>query len=168
MSFIKDFNELHISTKGTILNVLSTFPFFFTIVYLFKHTMINNIPENPITDLDFYFLVFLCLSLSILWFLMNFILTAIVISIVEKIDPENKTNKNSTEEEEDEKERAREMFALTYIYSIGYVSIGIFLNYTWLQWSFKWFILGCFGFIIFRIIWTVFWILLIARLSKNN
>jgi hypothetical protein len=51
-------------------------PMFYIAIYLFKPEMITIIQENPLINVHFYFLLSVCLVLSILWFGMVFFVTA--------------------------------------------------------------------------------------------
>lgn len=171
MSLIKDFESLHFGTKGTILNIASTIPFFFIIIYLFSNTLIFRIEGNPFSDLDFYFVLALCFCLSLLWFCMNFMLSIIIMNFVEfleskriLVDPTKKVEEpNDPDTPIDELVKAQNAedsiqasFITTYIYSVGYISIAIFIN-RWLDLPLQWFILSCFGFILFRFAWVYSW-----------
>jgi hypothetical protein len=161
MSLVKDFDKLHFGTKGTILNIVSTVPFFFISVYLFSNYRIAQIENNPFADIDFYFILAVCFCVSLLWFLMNFILAIITINFIEWIDSlgsskktaepvsERELSTNNGELEEDD--TLKISFITTYIYSIGYLAIAFYINYSWAHISFRWFTLWCFGFIIFRL-----------------
>lgn len=164
MSLVKDFDELHFGTKGTILNITSTVPFFFISVYLFSNYRIAQIENNPFADIDFYFIIAVCFCVSLLWFLMNFILAIITIDFVEWLDTlssQNRTVPAPVSEPElietnsvsvpEKDETLKLSFIASYIYSIGYLAIALFINYSWVHISFRWFTLWCFGFIIFRL-----------------
>jgi len=172
MSYLQDFEKLHIGTKTTFLTILGTMPFFFISIYLFKPEMIQIIEGNPLTNIHFYFLLSLCLVISVLWFLMNLILGLQATDYIVEIDKKKKKNENKTDTEEEKKNeltteqrekiklqmrKQRELhitttFIMTFVYSLVYLSIATFLNKELLHWQFKWFILGCFSFIIFRIL----------------
>ena len=164
MRLFKDFEGLHFGTKGTILNITSTVPFFFISVYLFSNYRIAQIESSPFADIDFYFILAVCFCVSLLWFLMNFILAIITVDFVEWIDSlgsQKKTKSESVPEpgqeavipinETEKDDTLKFSFIATYIYSIGYLAIAFFINYSWAHISFRWFTLWCFGFIIFRL-----------------
>ncbi|XOV67586.1 MAG: hypothetical protein ACFHU9_00160 [Fluviicola sp.] len=170
MSLIKDFNDLNIGTKGTILNILSAVPFFFIGTYLFNPDLIQKIQENALTDIDFYFLLSICAALSTLWFFMNFTVSIKAVDFVdwiERVKQDNKDdtdNKDSSDELKNDADEAKaedsdelsEVFVISYIYSIGYLAMAIFIN-LWIGLSFKWFVVSCFGFIAFRLTWVGIW-----------
>lgn len=165
MSLIKDFNDLHIGTKGTLLNILSTVPFFFIGIYLFHPVLILKVQGNPLTDIDFYFLLSICMALSILWFFMNFTISTLLVDFFDWINEEQvtenedqagsinsiETDERIEEETKQEDEKMKGIFIITYIYSIGYLALAIFLNLS-LDLTYKWFVLACFGFIVFRLL----------------
>lgn len=170
MSLIKDFNDLHIGTKGTILNILSAVPFFFIGTYLFNPDLVQKVQGNTLTDIDFYFLLSICLALSTLWFFMNFIISIKVLDVVNWIErlrqedkqqdennnPPNIPEKEAKDTKTEDDEELAEIFVVSYIYSIGYLALAIFIN-IWIGFSFKWFVVSCFGFIVFRLAWVVLW-----------
>jgi Flp pilus assembly protein TadB len=61
-------------------------------------------------------------------------------------------------------ENLRLSFFSTYIYSVGYLAIALFIN-LWAGLEFKWFLFFCFGFVIFRLAWVAFWHWLFKKLA---
>ncbi|MDH4472287.1 MAG: hypothetical protein QE487_06745 [Fluviicola sp.] len=187
MSLIKDFENLNIGTKGIILNILSTVPFFFIIVYLFNKTLISKVEQTPFSDIDFYYIIAVCFSLALLWFLMNFLLAILSLDMIEWVEAQEEKIKQQKERENKELENsdipqepkesiipkpkkskdydAKFWFFTTYMYSVGYLAIAMFIN-MWLGWEFKWFVFSCFGFVIFRLVWVAFWHWFLKKLSE--
>jgi hypothetical protein len=139
MSLIQYFENLHVTIKSTIITVLGQMPFFFVAIYLFKHSLIDLISEYPFSDIDFLFVASICFCLSITWFAMNVILTLIVFKFGDYI------YKDETEIDN--------VFKLSMWYSIGYLSIAIFINFK-LKFDFFWFLVFAYGFIVFRLIYV--------------
>lgn len=178
MNYLHDFEKLHISTKTSVLTILGTIPFFYISIYLFKPEMIQIIEGNPFTNFHFYYLISVCLVLSVMWYLMNLILGIRTVQYIskkkkrlrtEKVDiPKKEGNpfvkfdqilkRTAAIREQNTREKDLELkisFAISFSYSLFYLSIAIFLNKELLQLDFKWFILSCFGFVLFRmfVIW---------------
>jgi len=141
MTLIKDFDKLHIGLKTGSLTILGQVPFFFVSLYLFKKSIIERIDNTYfISDLDFYFVICVCFALSLTWFLMNLGLTGIVVYYVDKwmgIQSE-----------------LQDVYIMTFIYSIGYVSAAILINY-YCDAEFITLILWMYGFIVARILWAI-------------
>lgn len=179
MNYLHDFEKLHISTKTSVLTILGTLPFFYISVYLFKPDMIHIIKGNPFANFHFYYLISVCLVLSVMWYLMNLILGFRLVEYAVKKNEKTNQEKNHTKKTEgnpsavfdqiwkrnvayrEQKKREKDLelkmsFSVSFIYSLFYLSIAIFLNQEFLQLDFKWFILSCFGFVVFRLI--VLWI----------
>ena len=169
MSLIKDFNELHFSYKGTALIIGSNIPIFFVSIYLFKYDLISVIQGNPWGSLQFYFVLCLCLTLSIIWFLSNLLLSIHSTQYFElryRSEREKEMNpfqriieqklatlprKNVTSERKEDSQKFA--FIMTYGYATAYLGICIFVNQQFMQWSFPHFLLGSWGFILFRILY---------------
>lgn len=169
MSLIKDFNELHFSYKGTALIIGSNIPIFFVSIYLFKYDLITVIQGNPWGSLQFYFVLCLCLALSIIWFIANLLLSihseeyiellrrlkhqkemsAFERVVEQKLSSLPRQNINKERKEDSQKFA----FIMTYGYATTYLGICIFVNQQFLQWSFPQFLLGSWGFILFRIVY---------------
>jgi len=186
---IKDFESLHFSTKTIALTILSTIPFFFISIYLFKPEMISIIEGNPLINIHFYFLISVCLSLSIIWFGLILLISMISGEVHEKQEKnkileeifraENLKIEAVKEDSILEKKRKQDLrvkrkemdlrvvFILTYILSISYISLAIFLNRIWLEWGFKMFLIGCGGFILLRILLLSF-SLIIAKWAEKD
>lgn len=144
MSLIQDFEKLHITVKTSALTILSQMPFFFVAIYLFNEKLIKKIGNNPFYDVDFFFLISLCFCLSLTWFSMNLILTFIVFELGDLL--ENDTTKID------------DIFKSSVIYSIGYLSVAIAINFQ-IKMSFFYFLLLAYSFIIFRMLYVgSFWI----------
>lgn len=141
MSFIKDFSELNLSAKTSIITVIGQLPFFFVAVYLFDKNLISRVGVSPLTDMDLWFIFSLCFCLSATWFVMNVLSATLIISMMEKYS-------KATEEVENDF-----FFVAGTIYSIGYLSLIIVVNYFG-NWSFAFFIGGSFSFIVVRTLYT--------------
>lgn len=167
MSILRDFKSLHISLRAAVLNVLSTTPFFFISIYLFKPKLMETIPGNPLIDVDFYFIIALCLGMGVLWHFMNFLLAIITETMVDWVKGASKETSvvdvegGLVDKETTDEDILKERFAVTYVYSLGYISLAIFINYMWCEWRLSWFFVGCFAFIIFRILWILLWWLIL-------
>jgi len=138
MSIIKDFKELHIGLKTSILTILCQMPFFFIAIFLFKYNLIVNISEYPLIDMDFWFLISLCFCFSLTWFFMNVALTFILIPIIDKISGSKPTELNN-------------IYVGSMIISIFFLSISIIISYKF-NLSFNCFLSISYLYIIFRII----------------
>lgn len=177
MSLIKDFNDLHIGTKGIILNISSTVPFFFIVTYIFNPTLISKIQGNPLIDIDFFFVLSLCTVLSVLWFLMNFVLAYLVIEFIEWTEVSLEKNEQQTnelnqesfsvKEENNNDSRIANTFLITYISSIIYLAFAILLN-MWVALSFMWFLISCFAFIFFRLVSVGVWFGIFKRYERKS
>lgn len=144
MSLIQDFEKLHITVKTSALTILSQMPFFFIAIYLFNKKLIKNIGDNPFYDVDFFFLISVSFCLSLTWFAMNLILTFIAFQFGDLL--------------ENDSTQLDDIFKSSVIYSIGYLSVAIAINYK-IQMSFFYFILLAYSFIVFRIIYVgSFWL----------
>ncbi len=153
MGAIKEFKELNIGIKTTILTILSQIPFFFISVYLFKHELIDKIGSKLLSDIDLYFLVSICFGFSLIWFFVNVILTMLIADYRDKHDKV--------------KTKTETVYVLTMIYSIGYLSIAIIVNYYYLKSSFHCFLAYAFSFIVVKIIWTYVIGLIRTYISKK-
>jgi len=58
----------HITLKVAITNLLLLFPFFFVSIYLFHTELVEKINTPHFGNIHFWYLIFLCLCLSLLWF----------------------------------------------------------------------------------------------------
>ena len=152
MSFIKDFDELHVTYKSTFFTILALMPYYFVCIYLFNQPLIKKISANPLVDMDFWFIISLCFSLSLSWFIMNLILSLIISFIFDKW-----FNDDSSIED---------IFKITVVYSIGYLGISVFLNNSF-NFSLYDFILITYSFVIFRIIWGLIWGFILSKIDKN-
>jgi len=126
MSLIHYFDKLHITVKSSVLTILGQMPFFFVSVYLFKNKLVNSLSENLFYDIDFLFIISLCFCLSLTWFSMNLILTFISFKFGDYLYNDDT--------------KIDDIFKISTIYSIGYLSIAIFINYK-IGFSFFWFLL---------------------------
>ena len=77
-----------------------------------------------------------------------------------RIRVNNKKRKKQIEE------RIKTDFTTVYIYSIVYLGLAIFLNKTWLKWDFKYFLLGCFFFVVVRIVFLILSNLILKYVKK--
>ena len=139
MNFFQYFEKLHITVKSAVLTILGQIPFFFVSIYLFKHDLINLVGAYPLTDMDFLFIIGLCFCLSITWYAMNLILSLIACIYVDDI-----LNQPTTD--------FGDVFNLGTIYSLGYLSIAILINFK-CKISFFWFLIFAYGFIVIRLVW---------------
>lgn len=184
MSLLKDFDDLKLGSKWTALNIASTIPFFFVIFYLFNQGRIKLVEGNPFGDIDFYYILAVCFCLSIVWFMINFVISSVLVSLFERMDEkdepikekpkteevskglETKEEDSKPEEEEDNELHAE--FIITYIYSILYLAVAILANHLWFELSFKYAILITFGFIVFRFAYVFLIDILIARAFNKS
>ena len=145
MRLIEYFENLHVTVKSSVITIIGQMPFFFIAIYLFKHDLINLVGKNLLSDMNFLFLISICFCLSITWYAMNLILTLIVFKFGDYLY-------------HDETE-IDDVFKLSIWYSIGYLSIAIFINYK-LQFNLFWFLVFAYGFIFLRLIYIaiVWWI----------
>lgn len=84
MGLLQDFENSKVSTKSMVLYFAIITPMFYVSIYLFKPSMIHIVQGNPLVNMHFYFLISVCLILSILWFGMIFFVTERAISLVKK------------------------------------------------------------------------------------
>ncbi|MES2556108.1 MAG: hypothetical protein V4604_08155 [Bacteroidota bacterium] len=166
MSLIKDFNELDFSYKGAALVIGSNIPIFFVSIYLFEHDLIADIEGNPWGSLKFYFVLCVCLTLSILWSLTSLMFSIHKLQLIErrervnsmkdmhplvklltKSTPQRKT-KEATEKS------LRVTFITTYAYATTLLAACIFINQQFLHLSFPYFLLGSWVFIVIRIFYV--------------
>ena len=148
MSIIKDFKELHIGLRTSVLTILCQMLFFFVAIFLFKHNLIDNISIYPLIDMDFWFLISLCFCFSLTWFLMNISLTFLIVAFV------NKVSKTDSE--------PHELYIASMIYSMVYLSGAIILNYN-LHYNFNHFLFYSYSFVFIRIIWIIFWTFILRK-----
>lgn len=189
MSLLKDLDDLKLGSKWTVLNIVSTIPFFFVIFYLFNQGRIKLVDGNPFGDIDFYYILAVCFCLSLVWFMINFVISSILVSLFDRMEQKDKPVEDKPKREEmqsdedfesykhggqdlepydeDENELHAE-FIITYIYSILYLAIAIFANHMWFKLSFKYAILITFGFIVFRFAYVFLIDVLIARAIKKS
>lgn len=110
MSYIKDFKELHISEKAAVLTIICQMPFFFIAIYLFNHTIIENIDSSYMfQDIDFYYLLAVCFVFSLTWFFIN----------IAGASLRTKLNGNES--------KAHEFYLSSFVISIFYLSFSIVL-----------------------------------------
>lgn len=187
MSFLKDFDDLKLGSRWTVLNIVSTIPFFFVIFYLFNQGRIKLVEGNPFGDIDFYYILAVCFCLSIVWFMVNYFISSVLVSIFESVDEkitptdEKKENSEMQSDEEfesykhggkdlnftDEDDELHDEFIMTYIYSILYLAIVIFANHMWFKWSFKYAIIATFCFILFRALLVLILDIIVANALKK-
>ena len=146
MGLIGEFNKLHIGLKSGFLSILCTMPFFLIAIFLFGHNLIDKIPnrDNFLFDFNFYFLVSLCFCFTLTW-----IFTNILISFGVAAVGDNLLNSGQPDGEAP--------FVLTFVYSIGYLTLTIILNHYWLHWSLMKFVFGSHILLLIRLLWTVLW-----------
>ncbi|WP_100613092.1 hypothetical protein [Confluentibacter lentus] len=138
MSLIQDFEKLHITIKSSSLIILGQMPFFFVSIYLFNNRLIELVGEYPLYDLDFFYILSLCFCLSVTWFAMNLVLTFISFKFGDALF------KDETD--------IGDIFKSSVIYSIGYLSVAIFINFK-INFNFFNFLIIAYGFIVFRMIY---------------
>jgi hypothetical protein len=154
MGLLNDFDKLHITSKSTALTILGQIPFFFISIYLFSHDLINLIGENPFCDMDFIFVLALCFCLSLTWYAMNLVLTSFAFNLGDCIEDDTST--------------IDDVFKVSVIYSIAYLSIAIFVNYK-LQINFYYFLILAYGFLVIRMIYIcVLWYFIYRAKQKNK
>jgi hypothetical protein len=149
MSWISDFERLKLTSKVIFLYFICIIPFFFISVYLFKPEMINIIQGNPLINIHFYFLLAICFALGFSWFWMVYLVSKLSMVFVEKIVVKNEQNQT-------EVYSIGDLFILTFIYSMAYIIFAITLNHYLIHWDLKLFLIGCFSFVLFRLIWIAF------------
>jgi hypothetical protein len=151
MSIIKDFDELNIGFKTTVLTIICQMPFFYVAVYLFKHNLIYNVSSSPFADLNFYFLIAICFCFSITWFLVNIALSFLAINFMDKL---TKTDSD-----------AKDTYVATMIYSIVYLCAAIIVSYIF-SFSFYTFLIAAYSYIIVRILLILIFTILLRNILK--
>ncbi|VXB06040.1 conserved membrane hypothetical protein [Flavobacterium sp. 9AF] len=135
MSFLTIIKDLKINKKTIFFSVLGQTYYFLIAFFLFRPDYLQLIDENYFLDFNFYFLILVSFFMSIIWFLMNISVTAILLLL------SNKENTSS-------------LFINAMICSIGYLTFAMVLNFL-LDYDFRHFISFAFSFIAIRIIWTI-------------
>ena len=153
MNIIHYFDKLHVSAKFSAINILALIPFFFISIYLFNHSLIDLVGNHLFSDINFLFVISLCFCLSITWYAMNLILAIIAFDFGDYI------YNDST--------GLDDILKATVLYSIGYLSIAIFINFKW-EISFYKFLILAYGFIIFRLIYIFLIWFIIKKLNKQK
>ncbi len=146
MSYISDFKDLHVSFRSGIITIACVFPLFFIATYLFKPSIIPFNSQALLSDIRFHFLIMLCFSLSIAWYFINVAISFAATDIVERMFPDKATK---TQEEYEEI-----TFMLTAVYSFIYLSLTVAICY-WTNASYRWFLIGTFGWGVVRTIWII-------------
>lgn len=187
MSLIKDWDDLKLGSKWTALNIVSTIPFFFVIFYLFNQGRIKLVCGNPFGDIDFYYILSVCFCLALLWFMINFVVSSILVSIFDRIEQNDKSVENQPKisslqndkdfdshkhegvnlEHFEKEDELHTEFIVTYIYSILYLAIAILLNNIWFKFSFKSVILITFCFAGFRVAYVLIIDVLLAKIFRK-
>lgn len=153
MKIFQELNKMHIGLKTAILSLISLLPLYFIAIYIFKPELITRVSEEHslFNDIDFLFILAICFSLSLMWFFMNFILSAFTTTFIEKI---------TDDEWSDEA-----FYFVTYIYSVGYTCLFMLIGYS-CNFTFMAFLKWTYSFVIFRILWVWIWTSIIANKSK--
>lgn len=74
------FEKLHIGLKSAVISVLCYIPFFFVAIYLMKKSLIDRIAnESFLSDLDFWFLMAVCIALSIVWYFITLLASIFIV-----------------------------------------------------------------------------------------
>lgn len=74
MEILSNFIKLEFQYKSIIISILFLSQLFFISIYLFDNELIQRIGENALSDIDFYFILLVCISLSCFWFTANLII----------------------------------------------------------------------------------------------
>jgi len=118
---MKDFSLLvlktHITLRIAVLNILVLMPFFFIYIYMFHYQLIEKINTTLLGNIHFWYIVFLCLCFSVVWFYTNLILSVIAcfflnIRLLHKAEFLRKA-----------------IVILTMIYSVVSISFSLFINF---------------------------------------
>jgi len=127
MSWISDIEQLPDIKKAFVISIPVVTPFWFISIFLFKHSFyLHN---------EFYIIALFSYCLTILWYLMNLVLSVVIAYFIGKAT-----------------DRESQLVACG-AYSICYLAILIFVSYL-LKLDFLTFIYCCFGYIVFRILWV--------------
>ena len=141
MSWIKDIEELPTIKKAFVISIPIVTPFWFLSIFLFQHKFFL---EN-----DFYVIAIFSFCLTIIWYLINFLLSFIIAYFFDK---------NTDMEAQ---------LVACGAYSIGYLSMTIFISYL-LKLEFNTFFYLCFSFILFRILWVLAFGKFIRKLTNGK
>ncbi len=143
MSFIKEINELHISLKSTIFCLVCIMPFWYVDIFLFDNILINTTP--------FYVPIIFSFCFSLVWFMVNLIITVFIKDILPK-------TMNAT----------FIPFFIAALLAITWLSGATYIAYM-LKWHLLTFVnvLFC-SYIIRQIFWTVITTVISRRAYKNK
>jgi len=133
MTYIEEFNKLHPTIKGTVIIILFLMPFFCVSIYLLFPFLFTN-------SVLFYIPICFCFCFSVTWYLMNVGLSVFIVKFIYKIKKE--------------KIEIEEMFLITGIMSIAYLSIIIVICYL-CSLRLLYFLIIAYSYILFRIIWVL-------------
>lgn len=153
MSIIQDFEKLHITYKTTALTILAQMPLFFISIYLFCPQLILKVNGERIFDMDFIFIVCICFSLSLTWFFMNVISAFIIMDKLGSLL--------------DDYLSIDDVFKTGTMYSISYLSLGIFINYK-AGLGFYYFLLIAYSFIVVRALYVFIAYWIYTKKRKKN
>lgn len=142
MTFFSEFNKLHFSVKTVFISVLCVIPFYFVSIYLFQENLIIPFKGKYfyLNEFDVIYIFCVCFVLSLTWVISNIFLSVGINSIAEKI----------LKEETD----IEIPFILTFIYSIGYLSSSILVNYYFVNASLLNFVMLSHLFLLIRYLWS--------------
>lgn len=107
MSWISDFNKLHVSLKGISLIVAVLMPFWFISIYLFNKPLYNQ--QDP------YILFSFCFCFSLLWFFISNFFAYFLDS--------------NFEESKDLNTFDEDVLQLTAKFSVFFISLAILISY---------------------------------------
>lgn len=140
MSYINLVKELKINKRTMFFSVVGQTYYFLIAFFLFKPDLFNLIDENYFFDIKFYSIIGISFLMSVIWFLMNVSISALLLMFSSK---NNKYLGNPSG-----------VFINSMICSIGYLTFAMLLNF-FLDYDFKHFISFSFSFIAIRIIWVI-------------
>ena len=139
--------ELEISKRTLLFSVIGQTYYFLIAFFLFNPDSINQLDELFLVDIKFYLILSASVLMSLIWFFMNVSISVILLLLSYSTHRYNSPS---------------EIFINAMIWSIGYLTIAMLLNYA-LEYDFKHFIAYAFTFIAARILWSVIKYLIIKK-----
>ena len=139
--------ELEISKRTLLFSVIGQTYYFLIAFFLFNPDSINQLDELFLVDIKFYLILSASVLMSLIWFFMNVSISVILLLLSYSTHRYNSPS---------------EIFINAMIWSIGYLTIAMLLNYV-LEYDFKHFIAYAFTFIAIRILWCVIKYLIIKN-----
>ncbi len=140
-SFMILLQDLRINRKTMFFSVLGQTYYFLIAFFLFKQDFLLLIDENYLLDVNFYYVMGISFFMSLIWFLMNISVSAILLLFSDKVS--NYAANPSG------------LFINSMICSIGYLTFAMLLNFL-LDYDYKHFISFSFSFVAIRVVWVMF------------